>query len=115
MSIRGEVEEALNGEVSNAQSNNHQRNYHTLCVRRDGTFFWMEEASPSTRCIDPDASEFAAYPELIQVGTGSEDCDCESCTGESEDDSDDPEPLYLLELMVQSLDQIAIGYFDDEE
>jgi hypothetical protein len=115
MSIREEVEKALTREVSNAQSNSHQRNYHTLCVRRDGTFFWMEEVSPSTRCIDPDAAEFAAFPELIQVGTGSADCNCKSCKGESEDDSDDPEPLYLLELMGQHLDEIEIGYFDDEE
>ena len=110
MSIREDVKDAFHKEADSARENSHQRNYHTLCVRRNGTFFWMEGASASTRCIDPNAAGFAAFPDLIQVGTGSVDCECESC----EDDSDF-DPNYYLESMTQALDEIEVGYFDDEE
>jgi hypothetical protein len=58
----------------------HWPNHYKLIVYRDGHVDWFECNNTTDGLIDNDASGFAALPEIICVGTGSNPCNCEYCS-----------------------------------
>ena len=117
MTIRHTARAAVSNETAPNIEKRHQRNYHRLYVRRDGSLHWGEESSADTQLIDHGAASFAPVPNVALVGTGSIGCDCDWCAdGGTVDVSDvDGDEIDAVEAcMLDEFDTIPRGYFDDE-
>lgn len=116
--IRLRVREGLeNGEhVTDALRKAHERNYETLYVDRDGSCWWADEIDSNTWRTHAGGPT----PSLAKVGTGSTPCNCDWCQGPDAVDSTSEIEFEAGELSHQSedmqrrLDEIPVGYFDDE-
>lgn len=109
-SIRETVTETMHQQVKVALIKNHERNYKTLYVYPDGRLHWVEAAGFDESLVDDDdpasGQSIEARAHLVQVGTGS--CDC-NCDFESDDYS------AMVECMDEGLAAVPQGYFDDEK
>ncbi len=118
--IRQAVETKIEDHITDALRKQHEQNYETLYVARDGELWWSEEVSSDTRIIDNEAEEFSALPSLIQVGTGSIRCNCDWCSGPNAVESTDEiefegdECDEFRTRMIDALESIPVGYFRDE-
>lgn len=123
--MRETVRDTITDHVSAAASRDHELFYERLEVRRDGELRWVTAPNENERTIDErDESQNAVpVPTLAVVGRGNVACNCEWCSppeGEPETPSDEidheTEVLDHIESeMVRHLDQVPVGYFDDEE
>jgi hypothetical protein len=121
--IREQVKEAMQREIKPALIAEHERNYRTLYVRRDGRLHWYFSATDNEWLVDAksDSDSIQAVWHLIQVGTGSCGCDCDNCHGP--DKFDDPSDIEFESdaydamgaRLQEALDELAPGYFNDEQ
>ena len=114
--------------VSEAARKSHERNFEKLHVRRDGTVSWFESINQSDDLIDSEADGFAAIQSVITVGTGGYGCNCDHCNdigkvidGEVLSSAEaignavgDADLDYTEADMLRKLDEIPVGYFNDE-
>jgi len=140
--LRSAARELVAESVTEAAALSHERNYHKLHIRRDGSVNWSESINRSDDIIDDRADEFAAVPSVITTGTGSFACNCDHC----EDVYDAADEAMAVEqgreydkaakyasradaiadavsesdltdienAMLAAFDEIPEGYFDDE-
>lgn len=114
--IRLQVREAIGDHAQDVLRKGHERNYETLYVDPDGDCWWSEEADSNTW----QTRDGEAIPYLAKVGTGSTPCNCDWCQGPDAVDSTDEIEFESEEIdcacteMVRHLDEIPVGYFDDE-
>ena len=141
--LRDTARELVADSVVEAAALDHQRNYHKIHIRRDGTVSFTESINRSDDLIDDGADHFAAIPSVATVGTGSVVCNCDYCnevyneTDEqlAKDDgrSYDKDAKYATHAdaiadavansdlgdmesdMLARFDEIPAGYFDDED
>lgn len=116
--IRQQVSAAMRKHVRDALVKMHERNYCTLYVDHDGRIWWGEEVAQSTRVIDNQAEHFAPVASLLQVGTGSCKCNCDPCRrGEDPQNYgfEGDEYSVIETRMERSLEEISVGYFEDED
>jgi hypothetical protein len=127
--LREKAIEMIQASVTEAATKDHQRNYEKLHVLRNGTVSWFESINKSDDIIDQHADGFAAIPSVVTVGTGGYGCNCDHCNeigktidGEVVTAEDaiyncvsDSDLSGLDSRMVDAVDEIEIGYFDDEE
>src|SRR5690606_1565562 len=93
----------------------HEMNYWTLYVHRDGTVSWGNEVSSDSLLIDHDASDFRPVHYLLQVGTGSCGCNCDWCVDGGEyDPSEDDSAVYdyAETKITEAFADVPAGYFD---
>ena len=128
--------------AAEASAYSHQRNYHRLHARRDGSTSWTEAINSTDDLIDSGADHFAPVPSLTVQGVGSYYCDCDYCNEVYNADDEaraiaegrkyaradkygsqadaiadsvaDGDNSCIEDEMQESLDAIPIGYFDDE-
>lgn len=141
--LRSAAQAAISEQLTEAARKGHERNYEKLHVYRDGSLSWFESIDKNSDLIDGEADGFAAIPSLITVGTGSYACNCDYCnmvysaTDEANALADGRkyyarEDMYsttdeaiadavansdlddLERTMLDALDEIPVGYFDDE-
>jgi hypothetical protein len=140
--LRSAAREAISQELTDAARKEHESNYEKLHIYRDGSLSWCEFIDQNSDLIDDEADGFAPIPSLITVGTGSVACNCDYCnmvysaTNEAYALADGRpyarEDMYttldeaiadavansdlddLERTMLDALDEIPVGYFDDE-
>lgn len=83
----------------------HQSNYHTLYAEPDGELSWGDESGESWHRINTYA--------LIKVGTGSLRCNCDWCIADESPEIDSDTRSEFERRMVEALDMIPVGYFED--
>lgn len=117
--LRALVREQISRRALQAATHEHYDGYWRLDVYRDGSLSWQESVSGDEQTIDEEADGFKAIPTLAYVGTGSCKCHCEACNNP---DAADPEEYdhsdaveWIERDMERALDEIAVGYFDDED
>lgn len=114
MSIREDVALALNDHCGQAAINQHYRNVHTLYAMPDGQIYWSEEVSSNSWDVLSGTLDPVAV--LYQTGCGGSECNCEDCGN----DVDPADWAYewggeLLDDMHSRLNDIPLGYFEDEK
>ncbi len=117
--IRETVREEIDEHVREMLVKEHETNYCRLYVESDGSLWWSEEVDRST--YSPRGrDDIRETPSLCMVGTGSISCNCDWCSGPDavesaeEIDFDEEACEAAQEEMERNLDEIEIGYFDDE-
>jgi len=115
-SIRQNVEQKIsNGLADEAARNVHHQGYHKLYVYHNGNTSWRMEADSYTHLrYDYDGS---SIPILHSCGTGSVKCDCEWCQEVDHPDDiewQDDTVADTADCMIEKLQSIPYGYFDDE-
>lgn len=121
--LRDQALDAMLEQVAERAAREHQRNYHKLHIRRDGTVSWHEAIDQHSDIIDGGAKGFAAVPSVCRVGTGSCECNCPWCEDAGYESTEDAIADAVAESdldqvrdeMIQSFDEIPVGYFYDEE
>jgi hypothetical protein len=96
----------------------HEMNYWTLYVHRDGRVSWGNEVNSDSLLIDQDASDFRPVHYLVQVGTGSCGCNCDWCSdGGKYDPSDDEADVYdyAEKRIADAFEDVPENYFYDEQ
>ena len=135
MTKREQARQEISDQVADVAAQEHRRNYRKLHIRRDGT--------ADFDLIDDKAEHFAAIPSVACVGTGGYACNCDYCNEvycaedearaaedgrkydreakyETQEDAisdavGDSDLSDLEARMLAALDEIEVGYFDDEE
>jgi hypothetical protein len=123
ITLRQAVTDQITEYVGQAAIYSHHRNYHKLHINRDGSLSWFEAINKADDLIDRKADHFCAVQSLITVGTGSCKCNCDWCDNDEYDTQDDAiadafadsDITWIEENMIYRLNQLPIGYFDDEE
>jgi hypothetical protein len=114
------MENGLNKLARNSLQKEHEQSYWRLYLHRDGSISWSEYADSNGYAVDLESRPIL---ELVCAGTGSIECHCELCKGESAYDSpedinfEDCAPGSLdarAELLKHRIQEVAVGYFDDE-
>lgn len=114
MTIREQIYDAVSDQAMQACINQHLGNIHTLYAMPDGRVYWAQEVS--TNSWDVLAGTVTPVAQIYQTGTGSCDCNCDACVN-----GDDPaewagdDANELLDQLISQVDEIEIGYFDDEQ
>lgn len=142
LTLRENALEMIAASVTEAATKQHQRNFWKLHVWRDGTVSWFEAVDSSQDLIDRHADHFAPVPSVITVGTNSFSCNCDYCNevydstaeqlaleqgrlydksakfvsfDEAIAESVNSSDLSDLESsMLAAVDDIPVGYFEDE-
>ena len=122
--MREQVRQAIDWHIRGAASREHDVLYERLEVWRDGSLQWVASANSNERTIDErnESQNAVPVPTLAVVGSGNIACNCEWC---SPPDGVDPTPVddiehdgealdYIRSEMLRHLDDIELGYFDDE-
>jgi hypothetical protein len=135
MTKREQARQEISDQVADVAAQEHRPNYRKLHIRRDGT--------ADFDLIDDKAEHFAAIPSVACVGTGGYACNCDYCNEvycaadearaaedgrkydreakyETQEDAisdavGDSDLSDLEARMLAALDEIEVGYFDDEE
>ena len=113
MTIRETVADAIPTEAENMLRKSHEGNYETLYADSDGELEWHEAIDQNEYRVNTAS--------LVRVGSGSCGCNCDWCSGPdavvtpSDIDFEADEYDYATETMTRALNEIPIGYFDDEE
>ena len=144
MTKREQARQEISDQVADVAAQEHRRNYRKLHIRRDGTAdFGFDCINTSDDLIDDKAEHFAAIPSVACVGTGGYACNCDYCNEvycaedearaaedgrkydreakyETQEDAisdavGDSDLSDLEARMLAALDEIEVGYFDDEE
>jgi hypothetical protein len=121
--LRDKVRAAIIDEVPERAAREHRRNYHRLHIWRDGTVSWSEYIDQHSDTIDSQADHFCAVKSACLVGTGSYLCNCDYCEDDGFETVEeaianavcDGDNNQIEADMLDALDQIEIGYFDDED
>jgi hypothetical protein len=111
--IREQVYDAVSDQSAKACINQHTRNIHTLYAMPDGRVYWGEEVSINS--WDVLAGTVTPVAKIYRTGTSSCACNCDACVA-----GDDPsewagdDANELLDHLIEQVDAIEIGYFQDE-
>lgn len=117
MNIRGQIKKNIEDAQYNRKvaEKGHQNNYHTLYVMPDGDVYWSEEVDSNSQDYIRYSNPIKYVAALATTGTGSVKCDCDWCREDEEPEFEYDELYYIESRLIEALDNIDIGYFDDEE
>jgi len=113
MTIREQVETAVNEQVSAASIKQHEQGIETLYVTSGGEVFWDYQPSDSTWLHRYDGTLTSIY----RTGNGSCECNCDACAK-----GDDPTEWAghcdwigdLADELIAKVAGIYLGFFEDE-
>ena len=118
MTMRQKALEAALAEGPQMLRYEHEMNYWTLYVQRDGSVSWGNEVNSDSLLIDRDAADFRPVHYLVQVGTGSCGCNCDWCVDGGEYNPQDDEADvydYAEKRIAEAFEDVPEDYFYDED